>query len=55
MQTLLRKSLFVSGIALGAAAIGQNASADSGDTLRWQSVIGIAAAQQCRWAPEPAR
>lgn len=44
MQSLLRKSLIVSGLALGAAVIGQNASADSGDTLRWQSVIGIAQA-----------
>jgi hypothetical protein len=43
MQSLLRKSLIVSGIALSAAAFGQNASADSSDNLRWQSVIGIAA------------
>jgi hypothetical protein len=42
MQSFLRKSLIVSGLALGAAVIGQNASADPGDTLRWQSVIGIA-------------
>ncbi len=41
MQTFLRKSLIVSGLALGAAVTVQNASADSGDTLRWQSVIGI--------------
>jgi hypothetical protein len=41
MQSFLRKSLIVSGLALGAAVIGQNASADPGDTLRWQSVIGI--------------
>lgn len=50
MQTFLRKSLFVSGLALGVAVIGQNAHADSsgradsGDTARWQSVIGIALA-----------
>jgi hypothetical protein len=43
MQSLLRKSLIVSGIALSAAAFGQNASADSSNILRWQSVIGIAA------------
>jgi len=41
MQTFLRKSLLVSGIALGAALIGGNASADSAYTLHWQSVIGI--------------
>lgn len=41
MQTLLRKSLVVSGIALGAALLGGNASADSAYTLHWQSVIGI--------------
>lgn len=47
MQTFLRKSLIVSGLALGAAVIGQNASAGQNgtavpdDTLRWQSVIGI--------------
>ena len=41
MQTFLRKSLLVSGIALGAALIGRNASADSAYTLHWQSVIGI--------------
>ena len=41
MQTLLSKSLVVSGLALSAALIGGNASADSADQLRWQSVIGI--------------
>jgi hypothetical protein len=41
MQTFLRKSLLVSGIALGAALIGGNASADSAYALHWQSVIGI--------------
>jgi hypothetical protein len=41
MQTSLRKSLIVSVLALGAAVIGQNASADPGDTLSWQSVKGI--------------
>ena len=41
MQTFLRKSLLVSGIALGATLIGGNASADSAHTLHWQSVIGI--------------
>lgn len=44
MKTSLGKSLFISAFALGAAVVGQNASADSGDTLRWQSVIGIAQA-----------
>src|SRR5207253_8245442 len=44
MQTLLRKSLVVSGLALGAAVIGQNAIAGQGDILSWQSVIGIAQA-----------
>ena len=44
MQTLLCKSLIVAGLALGAALIGGNASADPGDNLRWQSVIGIAQA-----------
>jgi hypothetical protein len=44
MQTLLRKSLIVSALALGLALVGQNASADAADTLRWQSVIGIAQA-----------
>jgi hypothetical protein len=41
MHTWLRKSLVVSGLALGAAVIGQNASADPSDTAHWQSVIGI--------------
>ena len=41
MQTWLRKSLIVSGLTLGAAVIGQNASADSSDSVHWQSVIGI--------------
>ena len=41
MQTWFRKSLIVSSVALGVAIVGQNASADPGDTLRWQSVIGI--------------
>jgi hypothetical protein len=41
MQTFFRKSLLVSVLALGAVVVGQNASADPGDTLRWQSVIGI--------------
>jgi len=41
MQKLLRKSLVVAGLALGAAAIGENASADPADALHWQSVIGI--------------
>jgi hypothetical protein len=54
MQALLSKSLIVSGLALGAALIGGNASAQDGsardgsagpdNTLRWQSVIGIAQA-----------
>jgi hypothetical protein len=43
MQSLLRKSLIVAGLALTAAAVGRNASADSSDILRWQSVIGIGA------------
>jgi hypothetical protein len=43
MQSLFRKSLIVAGLALGGAVIGGNASADPGDNLRWQSVIGIAA------------
>jgi len=38
---LLRKSLIISGLALGAAIVGQNASADPNDSARWQSVIGI--------------
>lgn len=41
MQSLLRKSLIVSGLALGAAVAGQNALADSGDSIRWQTVIGL--------------
>jgi len=41
MQVSLRKSLIVSGLALGLATIGPNASADSGNDLRWKSVIGI--------------
>jgi hypothetical protein len=44
MQKSIGKSLIVSGLALAAAVIGQSASADSGETLRWQSVIGIAQA-----------
>jgi hypothetical protein len=43
MQSLLRKALIVSGIALSASLIGQSANADSVDILHWQSVIGIAA------------
>jgi hypothetical protein len=43
MQSLLRKSLIVSGIALSAVTFGQNASADSSDILRWQTVNGIVA------------
>jgi len=41
MQTWLRKSLIVSGLALGAVAVGPNASADPGATVHWQSVVGI--------------
>ena len=41
MNTQLSKSLIVSALALGAAVFGVNASADPGDNLRWQSVIGI--------------
>ena len=41
MQTPFRKSSLIFGLALGAAVIGQNVNADPGDTLRWQSVIGI--------------
>ncbi len=41
MQTWLRKSSIVSGIALGAAVLGGNASAGQGEVLVWQSVIGI--------------
>jgi len=43
MHQALRKSLIVSGLALAAAAIGQSASANQDDVVRWQSVIGIAA------------
>jgi hypothetical protein len=43
MQASLRKSLVVAGLVLG-AVIGGNASADPGDNLSWQSVIGIAQA-----------
>lgn len=39
MQTLLRKLLIMS--ALSGAAFGQNTMADPGDTIHWQSVIGI--------------
>jgi hypothetical protein len=43
MQTSwLRKSFVVSIVALGAAVIGQTASADPADVIRWESVIGIA-------------
>lgn len=41
MQSLSLKSLVVSGLALGAVVIGPTASADTGYTVRWQSVIGI--------------
>lgn len=41
MQTSLRKSLIVSGLALGATVIVPAAIAGSENTLRWQSVIGI--------------
>ena len=44
MQTFVHKSLVASVLALGAAVIGQNAIADQADTLRWQSAIGIAQA-----------
>lgn len=44
MQTLLQKSLIVSVLALGAGVVGRNAAADPGTTLHWQSVIGIAQA-----------
>ena len=49
MQSSLHKSLVVFGFALGATIFGQNAGADGAfdgpnDTLRWQSVIGIAQA-----------
>ena len=42
MQSLLRKSLVVSGIALSTTFVGQNAMAGEGETLHWRSVIGIA-------------
>ncbi|TMG87794.1 MAG: hypothetical protein E6H78_00275 [Betaproteobacteria bacterium] len=42
MQTFFFKSLLVSALAVVAAVVVQNASADPGDALRWQSVIGIA-------------
>ena len=41
MQAFLRKSLIVSGLVLASAVIGQNANADSGDTVHWKSIIGI--------------
>lgn len=41
MQTPFRKLLIVCGLALGVTAMGQNAGADPGDTLRWESLIGI--------------
>jgi len=41
MQSSLRKSLMVSVMALAAAVVGQAAHADSGETVRWQSVIGV--------------
>lgn len=44
MQSLLRKSLVVSGIALSTTFVGQNAMAGEGETLHWRSVIGIAQA-----------
>jgi hypothetical protein len=44
MQTLLRRSLTASGLAPGAAIIGQDAIASSDEAVRWQSVIGIAQA-----------
>jgi len=44
MKTFLRKSLIVSSLVLGAGAIAQTANAAPGDSLRWQSVIGIAQA-----------
>jgi hypothetical protein len=34
MQAFFRKSLLVSALALSEAVVGQNASADPGDTLR---------------------
>jgi len=53
MQTSFRKSLIVSGLALGAALSGQGASADSGDSVHWQSVI-VAACEQSGRAVVPA-
>jgi hypothetical protein len=41
MQKLFRNSLLVSALALVAATIAQNAKADPGDVVHWQSVIGI--------------
>jgi hypothetical protein len=41
VQTFFFRSLLVSALVLVAAVAAQNASADLGDTLRWQSVIGI--------------
>jgi len=41
MQRFIRKSLIVSGLALGAAVIGQTAVAGASNTAHWQSVIGI--------------
>ena len=55
MQTYFSKSLLVSALVLVAAVAAQNASADPGDTLRWQSLIGIiqgnAARDEFRTAP----
>jgi hypothetical protein len=44
MQMFPGKSLFVSALALGAAVVVPNANADQddADTLRWESIIGIA-------------
>ena len=39
---VMRKSLIVAALALGASAAVQNAVADPGDSARWQSVIGVA-------------
>jgi hypothetical protein len=44
MQSFLQKSLVVSSLAIGAAFAGQNALANPGDVLKWQSVNGIALA-----------
>ena len=41
METRLLRSLVVSGLALGAMAIGQGANADASDIVRWQTVVGI--------------